>query len=410
MTLGSFAQEWSEKAHYDAYMKGDWKEVVRLGKEAKKAGADYYYIRARNGYANFMLGKFFKAEKEFDKALKFNSSDPFAKRYSYWSSIYAGNDATALVKTGRMSDSERDTIEIIKPKWMNSVSVVGGYRASTTPTIVINLPPDPGGNPVTSELDPPGSMPYLSVYLNHQLGRRVTLNHAVNYLSLQRPGVITPMFTDTINVWQVGYLASLSMQVAKHTTVTPSFIMQYWDDETNKVYDLSATLALRQQIGNVHATLIGGYFQDTDTNKYMLGGSLTWYPLQNQKLFSVTSGGYNFMGDSPNPFFRQTIGGNPFKRFWLKSSFTWNNRVISFEDVGLDFANNSSDRLQWLWSLTPSYYPIDRFGISLTYSVESRRFYHVIQDIPETPVVEEEVEISELFNIHSFYLGLNYNF
>jgi len=89
--------------------------------------------------------------------------------------------------------------------------------------------------------------------------------------------------------------------VAKHTSVTPSFIMQYWEAGQNQVYDLSATVAVRQQFGNVHATIIGGYFQDTDTNKYMVGGSLTWYLLSNQKLYTITSGGYNIGGDAPNP-------------------------------------------------------------------------------------------------------------
>lgn len=398
-----YAQEWSEKAHYDAYMKGDWEEVVRLGKEAKKAGADYYYIRARNGYANFMLGKYFKAEKEFEKALKFNGSDAFAKRYGYWSSVYAGNAATALVKSSAMSPSEKDTIEVIKPKWMNGITVVGGYRVSTSNTFVVDLPPDPLGNPVTSdEIEYPSSMPYFSLGLSHQLGRRITLNHAMNYLNQVRPESPSPIATEYASVWQVGYLASLNIQVAKHTTVTPSFIMQYWESGLNKVYDLSMTLSANQQFGNISATLIGGYFQDTDTNKYMVGASLTWYPLNNQKFYSITSGGYNIGGDSPNPFVRQTVGGNLFKKAWLRSSFTWNNRVIDFEDVGLGFANNSTDRLNWLWSLTTSYYPIDKLGVSFTYSVESRQFY--LPDPGEGQVVSEQ------YNFHSFYVGLNYNF
>lgn len=399
------SQEWSDKAHYEAYMKGDWKEVVRLGKEAKKAGADYYYIRARNGYANFMLGKYFKAEKEFEKALKYNSSDPFAKRYGYWSSVYAGNSFTALVKTSAMSDSEKDTIKVIRPKWLSGISVIGGYRISSTKTFTVDLP-----GALTASVDAPSNMPYVSIFLSHQIGKRLSLSHGVDYLAQIRPGQPDTANTENIPVWQVGYLASLSIQAAKHTTITPSFVMQYWESGLNKVYDLSATLAVRQQFGNVHVTLIGGYFQDTDTNKYMIGGSLTWYPLYNQKLFSITSGGYNIGGDAPNPFFRQTVGGNLFKRMWLRTSFTWNNRVVTFEDVGLGFANNATDRLNWMWSLTPSYYPIDKLGISLTYSVESRLFYlpGVVNPLPiGEPVLGQH---SENYNFHSFYLGLNYNF
>ncbi len=396
-SLFAHSQEWSDKAQYDAYMKGDWKEVVELGKLAKKVDADYYYIRARNGYANFMLGKFFKAEKEFEKALKFNSSDAFAKRYGYWSSVYAGNASTALVKTGSMTSAERDSFKVVMPKFFNGISFIGGYRVSTSKEFTVTLP---GG--LTAATNPPSSMPYVSLFLNHQIGKRLTLNHGISYLKQSRPGPPSPTGTRSFKVWQVGYLASLSVQATKHTTITPSFGMQYWQSNGSKVFDLSATVAVRQQFGNLHATLIGGYFQDTDTNKYMVGTSLMWYPLSNQKLYSITSGGYNIGGDAPNPFVRQTIGGNVFKKAWLRTSFTWNNRVIAFEDVGLDFANNSTDRLRWMWSLTPSYYPIEKLGVSLTYSIESRQFY--------LPSPSDGVAFSENYNFHSFYVGLNYNF
>jgi hypothetical protein len=83
---------------------------------------------------------------------------------------------------------------------------------------------------------------------------------------------------------------------------------------------------------------------------------------------------------------------------------------VTFEDVGLGFANNATDRLNWMWSLTPSYYPIDKVGISLTYSVESRLFYlpGVVNPLPiGEPLLGQH---SENYNFHSFYLGLNYNF
>lgn len=405
LALVSAAQEWSESAHYNSYLKGNWKEVVSLGESAKKANEDYYYIRARNGYANFMLGRFFKAEKEFEQALKFNQSDAFSKRYGYWSSMYAGNEAVALFFANKLTTKEQDSIKTVRPKFFNSVSFVGGYRFSPAKQLSIQ---GPLGR--TFQFDSPSSMPYVAFYLNHQFGYKVTLNQAVSYLSLERPGQLTSEGMNNISVWQVGYLASLSIQVAKKTTITPSFIMQYWEAGQNKVYDLNATLAVRQQFGNVFATAIGGYFQDTDTNRYMVGGSLTWYPLQNQRLFSITSSGFNFGGDAPNPFVRQTIGGNIFKRAWVRSSFTWNNRVIAFEDVGVDFVNNSSDRLNWLWSISPSYFINDKLSLSVSYSIESRQLYLSGQDDLTTPIIEQNGEFSANYNIHSFYLGLNYNF
>ncbi|MCB9185780.1 MAG: hypothetical protein H6601_03455 [Flavobacteriales bacterium] len=399
------SQVWSDTAQYNAYMKGDWERVIELGKLAQKEDVDYYYIRARNGYANFMLGKYFKAEKEFEKALKFNSADPFSKRYGYWSSVYAGNAATALVKSSTITQSEKDDYQVIRQKVFRAISLLGGYRLSTTKAFTVDLP-----GQLTATVDAPQSMPYVSLFLNHQIGKRLTLNHGVSYLNQYRPGQPAVSGTPNIKVWQVGYLASLSIQAAKHTTITPSFVMQYWESGGSQVYDLSATIAVRQQFGNVSLTAIGGYFEDTDTAKFMAGASLTWYPLNNLKLYSITSGGYNFGKGTPNPFLQQTIGGNIFKRMWLRTSFIWNNRVVAFEDVGLDFANNSSDRLQWLWSISPSYFPIDKLSISLTYSVESRQFY--LPGVANPLQVGEPIigRLSDHYNFHSFYLGLSYNF
>lgn len=376
----SFGQTWSDSEQYSAYMKGDWKKVVSLGKLAKKQGADYYYIRARNGYAYYQLGKYKRAEREFEKALKFSSVDPFSLRYGYWSSVLAGNAATALVKTTRMTQAERDTFEVIRPKAFTGISLVGGYRVSTSQNVV-------------------GNMPYVAFYLGHQIGKRISINHGISYLNQQR-GV--NFYAPKSLVWQIGYLISVGVQVAEHTTVAPSFAIQHWQTTSTQASDLFATLAVRQQLGCVNFTAIGGYFSDSDTNRYVVGGSLSWFPLGNNKLYSITSGGYNFGGRQPNPFFTQTIGGRMFKRGWIRGTFSWNQQVMSFEDITIDFANNSIDRINWRIGATPTFYPIDPLGISLTYAVESRLYFQKRSEL--TPV------ISDNYNIHSFYLGLNYTF
>lgn len=399
VTVVSYSQEWSDKAHYEAYMKGDWKEVLRLGKEAKKAGADYYYIRARNGYSGFMLGKYFKAQKEFEKALKFNSSDAFAKHYAYWSAVYAGNTETALVMSEKMSDSQKDTIGVIAPKWLSGISLFGCYRISTSNNF--SLGP---GNVV--EVTPPSDMPYVGLFLRHQFGTRVSFNHAISYVDQTRPHLIQ---NDGEKVWQIGYQAQMPIQVAKHTTVAPAFIMQYWETEDFSVYDLSGSVAVKQRFGNTSITAFGGYFEDTDTAKYIASGSFTWYPLSDLRLYTVTTGGYNFGGSAPNPFFRQTIGGNPIGKLWLSSSFVWNNQLVMQEDLSLTFANNSIDRLKWMWSLTPSVRFSEKFSVSLTYSAESRQLFieEQVNPLPIGPQTSEAATFN--YNFHSIYIGLHYN-
>jgi len=377
----SMAQEWSEKAHYDAYVKEDWKQVVKLGKLAKKSGADYYYIRARNGYAQFQLKKFRKSEKEYEKALKFNSANRDSKYYSYWASVFAGNEASALLKTTKMSSFEKDTFEVRKPKLLSGAGLLGGYRLSTSENLV-------------------GSMPYVSLFAKHEFGNRTSLTHGLSYLQQQRSAYFDVLSSDLL--WQVGYLASLGIQVLEHTRIIPSFILQYWQTPGYKVYDLGATLAAKQDIGNFDVTLIGAYMQDSDSSKYIVGGSLEWYPLGNLNLYSRSSFSYVFGDGKNNPVAKQTLGGRIMKGFWLNTTITWNNELVSYEGESLGFTNNSIDRLKWRWGINPVYYPTNKLSISLTYSIESRQFWR--------PIGSGTAEISSKYNYHSFYVGLNYNF
>lgn len=381
--LRTDAQQWSNKAHWDAFEKKDWKEVVRLGKLAKKQKIDYFYIRARNGYAQFQLKKFRKAEKEYEKALKFNSYDRDSKYYGYWASMFAGNEATALLKTRKMTAFEKDTFEVGKPKLLSGLGLLGGYRLSTSENVV-------------------GSMPYVSLFANHQFGKRISLTHGLSYLQQQRSSYFDVLSSDLL--WQVGYLASVGVQVSGHTRIISSFIMQYWQTPGYKVYDLGATLAAKQNIGNFDVTLIGGYMQHTDTAKYLVGGTLEWFPLGDLNFYSRSSFGYVLGNGLNNPMAKQTVGGRIFKGFWLNTTFTWNNELVSFEGESLGFTNNSIDRLQWRWGINPVYYPTKKLSVSLTYSLESRQFWRpvglgiVIDEIPSK------------YNFHSFYLGLNYKF
>jgi hypothetical protein len=390
LALVAHSQEWSDQAQYDAYMKGDWKQVIELGKLAKQSGIDHYYIRARNGYANFMLGRYMKAEKEFEHALHFNSADAFAKRYGYWSSIYSGNTTSALLKTTDMTVAQKDTFQVARPKWLSSVGVVGGFRVSTLRNSV-------------------GHMPYVALYLSHQIGKRVTFRHAVNYLSQKRTARPEQV---KYKLWQVGYLASAAVQLSTHTTIIPSVVVLNWGvrDTSVSAVDINGSLSVRQQFGNFSLSVNAGVMLDadrenSDTLKYAVSGSFGWYPLQSTKLYSITSGGYNFGGNAPNWFVSQSIGGQLFKRAWIKSTFIWGHQMMMIEDGNLDFTNNSGDRLRWLWSLSPYYYATDHLGISITYSVESRSFYTPRVSGPGNPR-----PASTNYNFHSFYIGLNYNF
>lgn len=358
------AQEgFSDAEQYDAYQKGDWETVIEEGKLAKKAGVDYYYIRARNGYAYMMKGNYRRAEKELDKALKFNGSDAFAKRYAYWSAVYSGKERGGLVRAAKFTEEQKKAWEVRAPKLLRQINLLGGYRISSSSNII-------------------GNMPYIQGGFGSELGNRLTLDHSVSYLNYVWRGS---------SVWQVGYMAGLGIQVGKNTTAKVGFLMQHWESGLFSVYDLGFTGAVRQSIGLVDLTLFGGYMEQTSDVIGQAGLSATIYPFGNQKLFTSTTFSGTIAPTSRYGVLKQSITGKLVKDLWLSGTFVFNNEVIPFEDINFNFSNTNSDVLNWRATVTPVYYIKKKYGISLSYSAESRT----------------EAVSQQNYNYHSFYLGFN---
>ncbi|MFT5920585.1 MAG: ribosomal protein L20, partial [Granulosicoccus sp.] len=204
--LSGFSQEtYNDASHYAAYTEGEWETVLNYGKLAKKEKKDYFYLRVRNGYSNFMVKRYRMASKELSKALKFNSADRFSKKFDYWSLMYSGEYDAARLMASKFTQVEKDLIKVIKPKLLSAVSLIGGYKISTLPNTV-------------------SGMPYAQLNLSHEIGGRLRLDHAVSYLSVSR---------NVSAVWQIGYLAQVGIQATKTTTIRPFFLMQYWELGSN---------------------------------------------------------------------------------------------------------------------------------------------------------------------------------
>lgn len=360
--IGNAQEKYSDASQYAAYQEGEWELVLKYSKMAKAEGVDFYYLRVRTGYANFMLKRYRQSAIEFDKALEFNSADRFSKRYGYWAKIYSGQTGQAKLMASGFTKTDKDTIKVIAPNWISSIGFLGGYRISSSPTAVSN-------------------MPYGQLNLSHELGKRFTLDHGASFLKYNRRGSA---------LWQAGYLAQLGVLVEKRTTLRPFFLMQYWESGTYKVYDLGAGAAIKHTFSTIDISVHGGYIQRTDDDLYQAGATLSWFPLSNPGLYSHTTANYIGADTTTVYSLRQTIGGNVYKGLWLNSTFVWSNELLPFEAGRVDFSNTSIDALNWKTSVTLSYVIRLNFSISATYTAESRK----------------DVLSGSNYNYHSTYIGL----
>ena len=74
---------------YKYYLQKDWKNLIKISKQAFNQNIDYYYLRMRAGIAYYERKQFIKAIPHFKKALEFNT-DTIAIEYLYYSYLSSG--------------------------------------------------------------------------------------------------------------------------------------------------------------------------------------------------------------------------------------------------------------------------------------------------------------------------------
>lgn len=354
---------YSDSSHYVHYVLGDWDEVIALGKEAKRQGISNHYLHSRNGYALYMEGRYMAAAEEFRRAVRINPYPDFAQTWLLWSQQAAGMCSEAFLTRAKMSGAQRESIGAKGPKLLDGLSVTCGYRISTGDTLI-------GGTPVAA------------LMLSHRFGSRLHLEHGASYLSVPR------FYGDA---WQVSYLAQLGIQLSPRWNIKPAFTANHWNtrnrttDTDSASTEFGAALSLQFRMKNVALNIYGGYLESStgytvgETGRNLatwgLGGiTLGWYPLGNLNLYTFTSAHYSqFSYYEALVSARQTIGGRIFKGTWLTGTYTWGRPMFHMMGHRATFADNGLEPLDHSGSAQLLFSPKGTWGVSLTYSVESRR-------------------------------------
>ncbi len=97
---------------YKLYLQKDWKNLIKIGKEAERDGIDFYYLKLRMGVAYLELNRTFKATKYFEEAYKINPDYKFTQEYLYYSYLAAGLERQSLSLFAKHSDNLESDIKI----------------------------------------------------------------------------------------------------------------------------------------------------------------------------------------------------------------------------------------------------------------------------------------------------------
>ena len=117
---------------YSYYLNGNWDSLISTGKEAIGQNIDYKFLRQRIGFAFFSRSQYGEAQKQFTKALSFDSFDSFSLKYLYLSYLYDGNDDAALLIAGRMNKQAREGLEVTLFRPIESVEAEYNFKYAGT--------------------------------------------------------------------------------------------------------------------------------------------------------------------------------------------------------------------------------------------------------------------------------------
>jgi len=81
---------------YQQYLKGEWDQLIKTGKEAKKNGIHFYFLDVRMGIAYYNKKKYRKAIKYLEKAYQKDDKNAVVSEYLYYAYIFGGRYLDAV--------------------------------------------------------------------------------------------------------------------------------------------------------------------------------------------------------------------------------------------------------------------------------------------------------------------------
>jgi|GEM_PF-2429709 len=381
---------------YQLYLKEEWQDLVREGRIALENGIDYFYLQMRIAYAYYALGKYRRATQYYKNALGYNSQDPVANEYLYYTYTFGGRPYDALRQTRALSAAQKSAMDI-----NDSISFVafgmnyawsGANTAAIQEHIVSNTDLlNPGTQKATH------AMHYAGANFSHRLGTALVLNHQGSYLYKNELSyVITnnrAFLSEEQPVQQYEYSLDADILAAEGLVIRPGIhylntaIPLY--DETSygqgsginrtavselTIIDWVQKLLVAYQTCYADAGVSWVHHNFNDINTHQAGFHGTFYPGANLNLY-LGMDAYMQMATFNNEhsaqlLFRPLLGGKIFNNLWLEISGAPMEQ-FNFYDIRNNLAYNSLEKVAWSME-TNAIIPIYRAGMQLFFGYRFR--------------------------------------
>ena len=157
-----------EDSTYYYYATGAYQSVIRLGRQARKEGFDYYYLNYRLAMAHYYSGDYKRALKYFEDAIRQNSADSGLYAYATHSAYLGGLDDVQHYLGAFTTARARAYSNYRKVKW-----VAGAYAEA--------------GGKFSNDTALSGNLTYGHFGIQSRLGRRWNLYQAYSHIRQDFP-------------------------------------------------------------------------------------------------------------------------------------------------------------------------------------------------------------------------------
>lgn len=357
---------------YALYQQGDWKTLLRYGKEVIRSGQDFPLLRMRMGYAAFMAGDYSGAITQYEKVLKEDAYNSTAHYFIYWSRINLSQPEQAHASLSFISASD-----IPAAHFKSSAFESAGFELSSK------------SNSITDR----GSALYWLAKTGYRFSHAIHMETAFAGFNqqLNEPGLTNVTNNDKVKINQFEVYnkmtANLSRQwqlkLAWHYLRTPFNNFSY---NNNLVL---AGLNWNGSYVSVQADAVFGYI--TDTSSSQLNLQLRLYPAGNTNLYSFSTG--TVLNRETSSFiFRQVLGARLAGNVWLEGHYT-----------GGPFRNLAENDALYLFNAIDP----DKFKTGATLYLMHKS---LLLQLGYTYEQKERFATGILFNQHSITGGLSWKF
>lgn len=350
LTAGVSAQErpdfrYTDSLTYRYYQEGSWDSLITEGKKAVKSGTDYKFLRQRLGYAYFIKGNYYSARHNLERALKYDSYNPFTLEYLYYSYLNTGKDVFA----GPIK--ERFQAGISSFRLAESLELEYNYKYSGT-----SLRSDPQ---------------YLRFGFSTGFGHRVKLFQSFSYYSSQVRAKESLKF---LSLNQRGYYAALSLNAGRRLIIKPAYnhtVTSYNGSEKNgNLFLLSAA----SDFNRFSAEASFSTFRFMNEDAYQSGLQVAYVIPSRMDLYVRSNGAFVFRGGERNFVWGQAAGFRIGKKAWIEGNITSGNMDRYNDFTGL-YVYNGYDPLFFRAGGTFIYYLGEKLSFWLNYSLEKKKYY-----------------------------------